>query len=478
MTEGNDIFTGQQRIEILFRQQRIRSLELRTERISLRKERLQKLRRWIKQNRSRICEAAFNDFRKPAAEVDAIEIFHVLNELRLALRSLEQWAAPKKIDAPMTMLGTRSSIRYEPKGVCLVIAPWNYPFALAAGPLVSALAAGNTVILKPSEVTEHMSRLVSEMIGELYPPEEVAVVEGGVEASQALLNLPFDHIFFTGSPEVGKIVMKAAAENLTSVTLELGGKSPCIVGVGANINEAAERIVVAKFVNNGQTCIAPDYILAHESVQTDLINAMREKLLLHFGGKTGRISESDDYCRIVNQKHHQRLEGLLQDAVDRGAIVHTTDDTAGGQNYFHPAIVSNIADESRLLQEEIFGPILPVVSFTEVEAAIDFVNRRPKPLALYLFIQEQKVIEKVLAETSAGGVCIRDCAIHFLHDGLPFGGVNTSGIGKAHGQYGFLAFSHEKPVLIQKRGLTSVRLFYPPYTARTRKLMDWFLKLF
>lgn len=478
MTEGNDLLTGQQRISVLFQQQRMRSLELRTESNSIRKERLQKLRRWIKQNRSRICDAAFNDFRKPSAEVDAIEIFHVLNEIRLALKSLDQWTAPKKVDAPITMLGTRSSIRYEPKGVCLIIAPWNYPFALAAGPLVSALAAGNTVILKPSEVTKHMSRLVSAMVGELYPPEEVAVVEGGVEASQALLDLPFDHIFFTGSPEVGKIVMKAAAENLTSVTLELGGKSPCIVGVDVNINEAAERIVVAKFVNNGQTCIAPDYILAHESIQTDLINALNEKLLLHFGGKTGRISDSEDYCRIVNEKHHQRLDGLLQDAINGGAIVHTPAETAGGPNYFHPAIVSNVADESRLLEEEIFGPILPVVSFTDVGRAIEFINRRPKPLALYLFIREQKVIEKVLAATSAGGVCIGDCAIHFLHDGLPFGGVNSSGMGKAHGHYGFLAFSNEKPVLVQKRGLTSVKLFYPPYTPRTRKLMDWFLKFF
>ncbi len=478
MTEGDELLTEQKRIEPLFLRQRARSLQLRAESIMLRKERLQKLRLWIKQNRSRIHDAAFSDFRKPAAEVDAIEIFHVLSEIKLALKSLDQWTAPKKVDAPLTMLGTRSSIHYEPKGVCLIIAPWNYPFALAAGPLVSALAAGNTVILKPSEVTVHVSRLISEMVGELYPPDEVAVVEGGIDASQALLRLPFDHIFFTGSPEVGKIVMKAAAENLTSVTLELGGKSPCVVGAGVNIDEAAERIVVAKFVNNGQTCIAPDYILAHESVQAELINALSEKLLKHFGGKTGKIAASADYCRIVNDRHHKRLVGVLQDAIDRGATVHTSGETSTDQNYFHPIIVSKVPEEARVLQEEIFGPILPVVSYTTAEAVIDFINRRPKPLALYLFIRNKKVIKKVLAETSSGGVCIRDCAIHFLHEGLPFGGVNTSGMGKAHGYHGFLAFSHEKPVLIQKRGITSVKLFYPPYTARTRRLMDWFLKLF
>ena len=470
--------TDQINIEELFSRQRTRSLQLRTESISLRRERLQKIRRWIKDNRPRIHESAYKDFKKPAVEVDAIEVFHVLSEIKLALKSLDSWTAPKKVDAPFTMLGTQSSIRYEPKGVVLIIAPWNYPFSLALGPLVSALAAGNTAIVKPSEMTANVSALLRDMVRELFPDNEVAVVEGGVDVSQSLLSLPFDHIFFTGSPEVGKVVMKAAATNLTSVTLELGGKSPCIVSRGSNLQEAAGRIAVAKFVNNGQTCIAPDYILVHKSVAAEFITALADKVSHYFARGGSDFAASGDYCRIVNERHHRRLMEVLEDAKERGARIQHLGSASSDPTFFPPVIVSDLPEEARLLQEEIFGPILPVVSFETLDEAVDFINRRPKPLALYIFPGNKKEVHRIVAETSSGGVCVRDCAIHFLHEGLPFGGVNTSGIGKSHGHYGFLAFSNEKPVLIQRRGMTSVKFFYPPYSASSRRVMDWFLKFF
>jgi aldehyde dehydrogenase (NAD+) len=426
----------------------------------------------------RIHTAMDADFRKASQEVDAIEIFHVLNEIKEAGAHLEQWTSPKKVDAPLTMLGTRSVITYEPKGVCLIIAPWNYPFSLTVGPLVSALAAGNSVIVKPSEMTPNVARLLKDMAQTLFPVEEVALFEGDAQLSQELLKLPFDHIFFTGSPTVGKIVMKAAAENLTSVTLELGGKSPTIVCSDANLREAAERIAVGKFVNNGQTCIAPDYVLVHESVAGKFTELVAQKTKSFFAEVGQEMENSTSYCRVVNDKHFTRLTSLLEDAVLKGAKLELNGKHNPVTRFMHPVIVSNVSPDARILEEEIFGPILPVLKFSKLEEAIAFINARPKPLALYVFTRKKHNEDAILASTSSGGVCINDCGIHFLHHKLPFGGVNHSGIGKSHGHEGFLAFSNQKPVLRQRSGLTSVRAFYPPYTNRSRKLMDWFLKFF
>lgn len=460
----------------IFWKQREFSKMLKTEVPGDRKKRLQKLRTWIHANRSRIHEAAFNDFSKPAQEVDGIEIFHVLNEIKLALANVEQWAAPRKVDAPVTMLGTRSFIQYEPRGVCLIISPWNYPFSLAVGPLVSALAAGNAVIIKPSEMTPHMSRLLAEMGETLFKPEEVSVVEGDASVAQSLLRLPFDHIFFTGSPSVGKIVMKAAAEHLTSVTLELGGKSPAIVTSDADLDDAAERIAVGKFVNNGQTCVAPDYLLVDAAVKDKLVTKIREVTKKRF--LTGTPETSESYCRIVNDRHFQRLSDLIQESVQSGAHVEWSGPNNRNTRFMHPVILSNVSPESRIMEEEIFGPVLPVLTYTDLSKAIALINSKAKALALYVFSSKKSIQKTILENTSAGGVCINDCGIHFLHHNLPFGGVNNSGMGKSHGYFGFLAFSHEKGVLAQKSGLTTLKPFYPPYTKRSRKLMDWFLKLF
>jgi aldehyde dehydrogenase (NAD+) len=454
-----------------------RALELRTEPIKPRIERLQKLRKWIHQNRHSIHEAMFTDFRKPSAEVDAIELFHVLNEIQLACDKLEDWARPKKIDAPITMLGTRSFIQYEPRGVCLIISPWNYPFSLAVGPLVSALAAGNNVVIKPSELTPHVSSLISKMAGEIFEEDIVKVCEGGAEISQHLLTLSFDHIFFTGSPAIGKVVMKAAAENLTSVTLELGGKSPSVITDSARIEEAAQRTAVAKFVNNGQTCIAPDYVLVDERVADQFTHALIAQTKKLFAGD-GNFEQSESYCRIVNEKHFARLNELLQDALHAGAKLEWGGKTDPSTRFMSPMILTQVPANARVMAEEIFGPILPVIRYKKLEEAIDFINQKPKALALYIFTRQRKAIAKILKETTSGAVCVNESGIHFLHHNLPFGGVNNSGMGKSHGYYGFLAFSNEKPVLRQKSGFTTVRAFYPPYTSMSRKMLDWFLKLF
>jgi aldehyde dehydrogenase (NAD+) len=475
MTSATGNITGT--LRHLFEAQKRKSQVLRSEPIANRKARLSKLRSWILSNRERIHEAMFKDFRKPAQEVDAIELFHVLNEIRYALKNVDSWTRPQKVDAPLTMLGSRSRIIFEPKGVCLIISPWNYPLSLCLGPLVSAIAAGNTAIMKPSELTPNTARLLADLVPAVFPPDEVAVVEGDAEVAGKLLSLPFDHIFFTGSTSVGKLVMKAAAETLASVTLELGGKSPAIVSEDCTLTEAAERIAVAKFVNNGQTCIAPDYILAHRSISNSLAMAVAEQVKKRFA-PNGDFISSESYGRIVNARHTERLLNLSNDAVVRGAKITLTGEHVAGERFLHPTILTDVPLDSEIMKQEIFGPVLPVLPYDSLQDAIDVINGRPKPLALYIFSNRTAIQEDVLKKTTAGGVCINDCGIHFLNHNLPFGGVNHSGMGKSHGYFGFKAFSNLKPVLHQRNGYTTVKMFYPPYTTRSRKLMDWFLNLF
>jgi aldehyde dehydrogenase (NAD+) len=463
--------------EELFSSIKNKVVGLRAEPIKNRIQRLATLRRWIHANRTSIHEAMYADFRKAAVEVDAIEIFHVLNEIKLATDNLHVWAKPKKVDAPITMIGTRSVIQYEPRGLCLVISPWNYPFSLAVGPLVSALAAGNAVVLKPSELTPNVSGLLNRMVSEVFTDGVVAVLEGGAEVSQALLKLPFDHIFFTGSPTIGKVVMKAASEHLTSVTLELGGKSPSIITASANIKDAAQRTAVAKFVNNGQTCVAPDYLLVDEKVAPQFIAGFIDQTKKLFS-VNGSFETSPSYCRIVNDRHFTRLNELLQDALNLGAKLEFGGNTDQASRFMPPMILTQVPQAAKVFEEEIFGPILPIATYKNLDDAIAIINSKPKALALYVYANDKKTTEKVLRETSSGAVCINESGLHFLHHNLPFGGVNNSGIGKSHGHYGFLAFSNEKPVLKQKSGITSVRAFYPPYTSVSKKLMDWFLKMF
>lgn len=464
------------RISEVFSKQVKKSVELRSENIKQRLLRLKKLEQWILRNREAIQHAVYADFKKPKVEVDISETYAVTAEIKHALNHLKQWAKPRKIDAPITYLGTTSWIQYEPKGTALIIAPWNFPFNLAIGPLVSAIAAGCSVILKPSEMTPNTSALIDTMIGELFHEDEVYVVQGGVEASQALLDLPFDHIFFTGSSAVGKIVMGAAARHLTSVTLELGGKSPAIVDETANLRDAAEKIAWGKLLNNGQICVAPDYVLVASSQKEAFIAKYKAAAHQLFDKKLTGFQDSEDYCRIVNEKHYLRLTGLIEDALEKGANLEMGGTAKLEDRFIPPTVLSNVPKDAKIMEEEIFGPVLPVVTFDELNEAIDLINSNPKPLALYLFSSSRKNRNQVLQNTSSGGVCINDTVLQFSHNNLPFGGVNNSGIGKSHGYYGFLAFSNEKSILKQRTGFTSLKMLYPPYTRKVKKMIDIMIK--
>ena len=466
------------RLQNIFGQQQERALQLRKERAEDRITRLKKLRDWIMAHREDIREALKADFQKAPAETDLSEIYVATSEIRHAISHLKKWMKPQPVAAPLTLLGTKAWIQYEAKGVCLIIAPWNFPFNLAIGPLVSAIAAGNTVVIKPSELTPHTSKLMEAMAEELFAPAEVAVFQGGVAMSQALLALPFDHIFFTGSPQVGKIVMAAAAKNLSSVTLELGGKSPAIIDETANVKDAAKKLVYGKFLNNGQTCIAPDYLLVHQSQKEALLSAMKETITSYYDPRGKGIPESKDYARVINDRHFERLTRMIDDALHAGAKLYTGNGRAAAQRYLSPTIIDNAPDNSALMQEEIFGPVLPVKTYQNLDEALKFINGRPKPLALYLYSKSQKNIGQVLKATSAGSTAINDNVLQFLHLNLPFGGVNNSGIGKSHGYHGFLAFSNERSVVKQRIGMTTSSFLRPPYGPFTRKILDLMIKYF
>jgi aldehyde dehydrogenase (NAD+) len=458
-------------LEPVFRKLKHRSQLLRSEPISVRAELLTKLGAWLRSHQQELEHVVFKDLGKPAMEVVTSELFPVIAEINHAVENLGRWTRPVKIDAPLTFIGTRSEIRYEPKGACLIIAPWNYPFNLCIGPLVSCIAAGNTALVKPSELTPNTSAFVKKLVSEVFEEDIVTVVEGDADIASALLELPFDHIFFTGSPAVGKIVMRAAADRLASVTLELGGKSPAIVDATADLKDAAKRIAFGKFLNNGQTCIAPDYVLVDSSVKDKFLGLLKENVAELF-------ARPEDYGRIVNHRHFTRLNNVVKDAINKGATPALTGEFREQEKFFPPTILTNVTDDMLVMEEEIFGPVLPVIGMDLKAGAIPLINSKPKALALYIFSHDKKFREKVLKETSAGGVCINDCVLQFIHPNLPFGGVNNSGIGKAHGHAGFLAFTNEKPIIRQKSGYSNAYLFYPPYTSFKQKVAAFVLRWF
>jgi len=468
----------QDEIDNIFSRQLQNSLLLRRSSKEERLTKLNHLRDWIKKNKNEIRKALYADFKKPSVEVDLSEIYVVLAEITYATKNLGKWMLPDKVKNPITMTGSQSYIQYEPKGTTLIIAPWNFPFQLALSPLVSALAAGCTAILKPSEMSEHTAALLRRLVSEVFKPEDVALFEGAVEVSEMLLKKPFNHIFFTGSPNVGKIVMKAAAENLASVTLELGGKSPAIVDKGTDLENAAEKIVWGKFINSGQTCVAPDYLLVNSGIVDAFLAEVRKQLLKMYDPKGKGIQKSKDYARIINLKNLKRINRLLSDARLKGASIFFGGEVNEDDLYFEPTVLTQVTMDMDIMEEEIFGPILPVVTYTDIEDITHLINQKPKPLAMYIFSEEEFVIDYILSHTSAGGVCINDTIVHYLQPELPFGGVNNSGIGKSHGYHGFLAFSNQKAVLKQRIGLTPTKMLFPPYGFTEKKIGKIFLKLF
>jgi aldehyde dehydrogenase (NAD+) len=391
--------------------------------------------------------AARADFRKPPGEVDLAEILPVCLEANEAIRNTKKWMKIKRVRPTLLTLGTRSHIQYVPRGRCLIIGPFNYPLNLTLGPLISAIAAGNTAIVKPSELTPATSRLIAQVVREVFSDDEVAVFEGEAAVAQALQLLPFDHVFFTGSPAIGKHVMAAAAKNLASVTLELGGKSPTIVDASADLPLAAANIMWSKFANAGQTCIAPDHVYVHASVKDAWLACCQAELKKAFGATLADQQASPGLGRIVNARHTARLAGLLEDATGRGARVVMGGGVAQDDCFIQPTLLDGVPPGARIMEEEIFGPLLPVIAYTSLDEVIGAINAGPKPLALYVYSRNGANIDALLAQTASGGACINHSLMQFLNSNLPFGGINNSGIGSAHGHYGFKAFSHERGVV-------------------------------
>ncbi len=439
-----------------------------------RRDKLKRLHDAVMNHRPAIKDALYADFRKHPSEVDLTEVYPVTGEIKHARRHLAKWMRPHRVATPLALLGSRSHIHYEPKGVVLIISPWNFPVNLTFGPLTAAIAAGNCVIIKPSENTPHASAVMKKILKETFDENEVAVVEGGIEAAQALLAKPFNHIFFTGAPAVGKIVMKAAAEHLASVTLELGGKSPTIVDETADLDAAARRITWAKFLNNGQICITPDYLFVHEDKKDEFIDKVRENIKTFYGDDP---HQSPSYARIVNDRHFKRVAGYLEDARNKGATFVEGGTVIEGENFIAPTVVTNVDPTSDLMTQEIFGPVMPIQGFRDLEEPLKAINAREKPLALYIYSQSQKNIDHVIASTRAGGTCINHSAVHFFNNSLPFGGANNSGIGKGHGFAGFEAFSNARGVYRQVLP-SALRLMMMPYTKFKQTLIDLSIKYF
>ncbi len=424
-----------------------------TKNLDFRIEQLKKLKAGIKKFEPEIYKALWEDLHKSTEEVYLTEIAIVLNEIDFHLDCLKSWVKAKKITTPLYLKPSTSKIIYEPLGIALIIAPWNYPFQLLFNPLVGAISSGCCALLKPSEFTANTSALAQKIVSETFEEDYISVARGDQEVGEILLKQPFDVIFFTGSSRVGKIVMKAAAEHLTPVILELGGKSPCIVDTSANIDIAAKRIAWGKAVNAGQTCIAPDYLLVHESIKEKLL----EKIAHAFNEMFGKsISQSKYYGRIVNDRAFDRLSNLLNDEE-----IYWGGKTDKTNCFISPTILDNVKPGSPIMEEEIFGPILPAISFTKISEAIEIINKKEKPLALYYFGNEKNA-DVVLAQTTSGSVCINDTLMQIANHNLPFGGVGNSGIGKYHGKDSFLAFSNQRSVLTSPAWL-DLPFKYPPY---------------
>ena len=435
--------------------------------IQFRKETLIKLLLSIEENEDRIIRALNDDFKKPAFEAVLTETNYVISDLKNTIKNIKCWSKPKKVLPSLLNFPSKDYIYSEPYGKVLIIAPWNYPFQLALCPLIAAVAAGNSVVLKPSELTPHTSSIIAEIISNVFDKNHVEVIEGGVEVSQNLLSQRWDYIFFTGSVAVGKIVAKAASEYLTPITLELGGKNPCIIDETANLKLAAKRIVWGKFINAGQTCIAPDYLLVHKSVKLEFTEHLKQEITNAYGENP---ELSPDFTRIINTKNWERLYNLIEPE----KVVF------GGQSnketcFLAPTLIDETSLDSEIMKEEIFGPILPILSYQNTVDLKHIITKYEKPLSLYVFTTNNYFAEEMIQIFSFGGGCINDTVIHFSNNRLPFGGVGHSGIGAYHGKLSFDTFSHKK-ALVKKANWLDLPMRYAPYNNKLKtimKLLKW-----
>ena len=424
-----------------------------TKDLDFRKAQLQKLKKLVKSNEKLLYDAIYQDFGKSEFETFGTEISFVYKDIDYYLKNLKSFAKPKSVLTNIVNQMGSSKIVFEPLGNCLVIGAWNYPYQLTLTPVIAAIAAGNTCMIKPSELPENTMKAMAKLINENFDPQFLYVVEGGVEETTAILKLRFDKIFFTGSPRVGKIVYKAAAEHLTPVTLELGGKSPAFVTEKADLNIAAKRIVWGKFINAGQTCVAPDYLYVAENIKAKFLKVLIEEIK-----KRNYTDNVDHYCKIINERNFDRLEKMI----DREKVVFGGE-TNREKRYISPTVLDHVTWEDAVMQEEIFGPILPILTYKNLETAMQTVVEGEKPLSAYLFSNDAKEQELFTEKLSFGGGCINDTLMHLSNDRLPFGGVGNSGIGHYHGKFGFEAFSHQKAIL-KKSNYLEPELKYPPYS--------------
>ena len=465
---------GSQAMQEILARQREAFLKAGPPTLQERRADLRRLRRAIKNNAERIALEISGDFgNRSRYETLLADVWPTLAAIRHAIRHLPRWTAPKRVSVGLEFMPARARILYQPVGVVGIISPWNYPFQLAIMPLIAALAAGNRVMLKPSELTPRTAQFLAEFLGSLFPAEQVATVRGGPDVGAAFAGLPFDHLFYTGSTAVGRQVMRAAAENLTPVTLELGGKSPCILAEDAALPAAVDSIVSGKLLNAGQTCIAPDYVLVPRERREDFIKLAGEAVQKFYP----MLAANPDYDSIVNERHYRRVVRYVAEAKERGVRVvefNPAQEKLGADaRKLAPTLVIEPGDELLVMREEIFGPVLPVKSYGRIEEAIEYVNRRPRPLALYYFGEDEKQRDEVLNKTLSGGVSVNDTLLHVLIEELPFGGIGASGIGAYHGEIGFQTFSHRKGVFLQSR-FNGAKFLRPPFgrvTALMLKLL-------
>ena len=436
--------------------------------INFRKESLKKLLFSIQKNEERIIQALYNDFKKPTFEAVLTETNYVISDLKNTIKNIKCWSKPKKVLPSLLNFPSKDYIYNEPYGKVLIIAPWNYPFQLSMSPLIAAVASGNSIVLKPSELTPHTSNLIAEIISNVFDTNHVTVIEGGVEVSQKLLSQRWEYIFFTGSVAVGKIIAKAAAENITPITLELGGKNPCIIDETANLKLAAKRIVWGKFINAGQTCIAPDYLLVQNSVKPEFIEHLKQEITNAYGDNP---ELSADLTRIINLKNWERLINLIE---PKNVVF-------GGQSnkencFLAPTLIDEPSLDSEIMKEEIFGPILPILSYQNTVDLRHIITKNEKPLSMYVFTTNNYFAEEMIQKFSFGGGCINDTIVHFSNKRLPFGGVGHSGIGAYHGRLGFDTFSHKKAI-VKKANWLDLPFRYAPYKGKLsvmKKILSWF----
>lgn len=475
--KAHDVHPAKHSVLEIFQAQKANRYTVSMSTYAERRAKLQKLYNALFAHEQEIRDALYADFRKPAVEVNLTEILTVAGEIKSNMRKLKKWMQPHKVPATKLTPGTKSFIFYEAKGLCLILSPWNYPFELTMMPLVAAVSAGNCVIIRPSENTPRIASVMERIVAEVFPLNEACVMRGGREVGKELMALPFDHIYFTGSTTVGKEVMHAAADNLASVTLELGGENPLIIDETADVKVAAKRIAWGKFINAGQTCITPNYACVHVSKKAEFLAEIKKCIEKYYGKTEEERARSTSFARVIHARGFQNIKNLYEDAVQRGAKTEIGGVFDEKNLYVSPTIISEVRLDFPMVRAEIFGPLLPVITYTDLDEVLAHIQSHYKPLSLYIFTRKKENMLKVLKSTTSGQMGVNDLIVQSSQKNLPFGGVNHSGMGSAHGFFGFKTFSHERAVIRQVMPMSGTEVFFPPYTWFKERLSAVFARM-